>query len=196
MADPVAATLTQLRNIQARTGKSLAELHAAVLASGLGKHGERRSWLMEQFKLGYGDANAVALFIGKPLPDLGGSAPPATAAATPDGDPLAALYTGAKAGLRPLHELVLQQITAFGDFEQAPKKTYISLRRKKQFAMVGPATKDSIEIGLNAKDLPADPRLKVQPPGSMCQATTRITSAADVDARLTGWLRQAYDAAA
>jgi Domain of unknown function (DUF5655) len=61
--------------------------------------------------------------------------------------------------------------------------------------MVGPATKDSVEIGLNAKDLPPHPRLKVQPPGSMCNATTRITSAAEVDAALKGWLQRAYDAA-
>jgi hypothetical protein len=61
--------------------------------------------------------------------------------------------------------------------------------------MVGPATKDSVEIGLNAKDLPTHARLKLQPPGSMCNATTRITSEAEVDTLLQGWLRTAYDAA-
>ncbi len=86
-------------------------------------------------------------------------------------------------------------IRGFGPFEEAPKKSYVSLRRKKQFAMVGPATKDSVEIGLNAKDLPSHARLKMQAPGGMCQATTRITSAAEVDASLKGWLKQAYDAA-
>ena len=194
MADPIAATITQLKNIQARTGKTIAELHAAVAGSGAVKHGEKRAWLMEQFKLGHGDANTVVHFIDKPMPDLGGGAQP-SAAPMADGDPLAAIYTGAKAGLRPLHEAVMSQVQAFGAFEEAPKKAYISLRRKKQFAMVGPATKDSVEIGLNAKDLPAHPRLKAQPPGSMCNATTRITTAAEVDALLTGWLRQAYDAA-
>jgi hypothetical protein len=194
MADPAAATITQLRNIQTRTGKTIAELHAAVAASGAARHGEKRSWLMEHFKLGYGDANAVALFIGKPLPDLAGGAPAATATEA-GGDPLDAIYTGAKVALRPLHDAVLMQLRAFGDFEEAPKKSYVSLRREKQFAMVGPATKDSVEIGLNAKDLPADVRLKVQPPGSMCHATTRISSVAEVDAQLLGWLRRAYDAA-
>jgi hypothetical protein len=194
MADPAAATITQLKNIQTRTGKSIAELHAAVAASGAAKHGERRSWLMEHFKLGYGDANVVAQFFDKPLPDLGAGAP-ATAATAASGDPLAAIYTGAKAGLRPLHEAVMSQIRAFGDFDEAPKKSYVSLRRKKQFAMVGPATKDSVEIGINAKDLPAHARLKLQPAGSMCNATTRITRTAEVDAQLQGWLRQAYDAA-
>lgn len=193
MADPQAATRTQLRNIQSKTGKTIAQLHAAVSATGLAKTGERRSWLMEQFKLGYGDANAVALFMGKPLPDLGEASPaPASVA---EGDPLEALYTGAKAALRPLHLAVMQAVDAIGPCEVAPKKSYVSLRRKKQFAMVGPATKDSVEIGFNAKDLKPNARLKALPPGGMCQATTRISSVAEVDATLKGWLQQAYDAA-
>lgn len=195
MADPLAATITQLKNIQARTGKTIAELHAAVAGSGAAKHGEKRSWLMANFQLGHGDANTVVHFIDKPLPDLGGGAPVASAAPAAEGDPLDAIYTGAKAGLRPLHEAVMAAIRGFGSFEEAPKKGYISLRRKKQFAMLGPATKDSVEVGLNAKDLAAHPRLKLLPPGGMCQATTRITRTDEVDAVLTGWLKQAYDAA-
>ena len=193
MTDPQASTLTQLRNIQGKTGKTITELHAVLAASGLAKTSERRALLMEQFKLGYGDANAVALFYGKPLPALDGGAP---AVPPPDaGDPLDAIYSGAKAGLRPLHEAVMQLIKGLGSFEQAPKKSYISLRRKKQFAMVGPATQDAIEIGLNVKDLPPHARLKVLAPGGMCQVTTRIGSAKEIDAALKGWLKQAYDAA-
>ena len=194
MADPVAATITQLKNIQGRTGKSIAELHAAVAASGATKHGEKRTWLMEHFKLGHGDANTVVHFIDKPLPDLGGATPPAVASGQ-GGDPLDAIYAGTKASLRPLHDAVIAAVRRLGPFEEAPKKAYISLRRKKQFAMVGPATKDSVEIGLNAKDLQPHARLKMQAPGGMCQATTRVTSAAEVDALLQGWLKQAYDAA-
>jgi hypothetical protein len=200
MADPMAAVITQLKNIQARSGKTIAELLAAVAASGAARHGEKRAWLMERFKLGYGDANTVAHFADKPLPELGGAAgaTPAAAKAAPaeaTGDALDALYTGAKAGLRPVHEAVLAAVRGFGAFEEAPKKTYVSLRRKKQFAMVGPATKDAVEIGLNARDLPPHARLKVLPPGGMCPATTRIGSVAEVDAQLVGWLKQAYDAA-
>ena len=86
-------------------------------------------------------------------------------------------------------------VRSLGDFEQAPKKSYISLRRKKQFAMLGPATKDALELGLNAKDLPASGRLKAMPPGGMCQYTMRISTAAEVDAQLLGWVRQAFEAA-
>lgn len=194
MADPQAATLTQLRNIQTRTGKTIAELHVVLAASGLARTGERRSLLMEQFKLGYGDANTVALFYGKPVPALDGGPPPAPAADAA-GDPLDALYAGAKAPLRALHEAVIRQLRGFGEFEQAPKKAYVSLRRKKQFAMVGPATKDLIEIGINARDLAPGERLKTMPAGGMCPYTLRIAGPGDIDAELTGWLRAAYDAA-
>ncbi len=193
MADPQAAVLTQLRNIQAKTGQTIAALHAALAATGLAKVGEKRSWLMEQFKLGYGDANTVALLVGKLLPGLDGA--PAGAPAAPQGDPLDAIYSGAKAHLRPLHETVMQAVAALGPCELAPKKTYISLRRKKQFAMLGPATKDLVELGLNAKSLPPHSRLKAMPPGGMCQYTVRLGAADEVDDTLVGWIRAAYDAA-
>jgi hypothetical protein len=201
MPDPHAALITQLKNIQARTGQRIEALAAAAAASGAVKHADRRSWLMQQHGLGYGDANTVAHFVDKPVPDLGSSGPPAWAAgavgatAAPAADVLDTLYTGPKAQLRPLHAAVLAAVRDFGSFEEAPKKSYVSLRRSKQFAMVGPATKDSVEIGLNARDLPPHPRLKPLPPGGMCQATTRISTLAEVDADLIGWLRQAYAAA-
>ena len=190
MADPQAARLNQLRNIQTKTGKTIAELHAAIAASGLAKVGERRSWAMEQFKLGYGDANALTLWMSQPLPDLsepGGVAAPPTA-----GDPLDAIYVGNKAHLRPLHEALMKALAALGPFEIAPKKSYLSLRRKKQFAMLGPATKDLLELGLNAKALPPHARLKAQPPGGMCQYTVRLGQTAEVDATLLAWARAAY----
>lgn len=194
MADPAAATLTQLKNIQAKTGKSIAELQAAIAAAGLAKVGEKRSWAMEHFKLGYGDANTVVLLMGKALPDL--AAPAGTAApAAAEGEALDAIYTGAKAHLRPLHGAAIAAFQAFGAFELAPKKAYVSLRRKKQFAMLGPATKDQLELGLNVKDLPAHARLKALPAGGMCNYSLRFGSAAEIDAQLLAWVRAAYDAA-
>jgi len=110
-------------------------------------------------------------------------------------DPLDAIYAGNKAALRPLHDQLMARITGFGTFEVAPKKAYVSLRRKKQFAMLGPATQTQLELGLNAKGLPADARLKAMPPGGMCQYTVRLSTPAEVDARLLAWLRTAFDAA-
>ena len=182
MPDPAAAVATQLKNIEARSGRTLAQLREMLAACGLERHAEARSWLMRQTGLGYGDANAVVHLARQ-------------AAEPPAADPLDAIYAGAKAALRPLHDQVIAAIEGFGPFETAPKKSYVSLRRKKQFAMVGPATKEQIEIGLNAKDLPAHPRLKILPAGGMCQAAVRLARANEVDETLRGWLRAAYDTA-
>ena len=94
-----------------------------------------------------------------------------------------------------LHEQLSAEIDKLGPHEKAPKKSYLSLRRKKQFATLGPATKEQIELGLNAKDLPASARLKVLPAGGMCQYSVRLSSAAEIDAELMGWVRAAFDAA-
>lgn len=183
MPDPQTALATQLRNIETKTGQSLAQLRALIATSGLTKHGEVRAMLIERLGLGYGDANTLA------------HAAKAGVAPTDGGDPLDAIYAGNKAALRPIHESVMARIERFGAFEIAPKKGYVSLRRKKQFAMLGPATQTQVEIGLNAKGLPADARLKAMPAGGMCQYTVRLSTPAEVDAGLVAWLRAAYDAA-
>ena len=183
MADPQAAIATQLRNIEAKTGKSLAQLRAMIAQSGLAKHGEVRAMLIERLGLGYGDANTLA------------HAAKAEAAPAEAGDPLDAIYAGNKAALRPIHESVMARIERLGAFEIAPKKGYVSLRRKKQFAMLGPATQTQVELGLNAQGLPADARLKAMPAGGMCQYTVRLSTPAEVDASLVAWLRAAYDTA-
>jgi Domain of unknown function (DUF5655) len=86
-------------------------------------------------------------------------------------------------------------IQDFGAFEIAPKKGYVSLRRKKQFAMIGPATNTRVEVGLNMKDVPATSWLAAVPPGGMCQYKVKISDPAEVDAELVGWVRRAFDSA-
>lgn len=181
---------TQLANIQKKTGKSLDELGKIVKDSGLSKHGEIRSMLQEALGLGYGDANALANYTMK---SDGERAAQGSAAGAED--VLGEIYTGPKAVLRPIHERVVSVLQGFGDYETAPKKGYVSLRRKKQFAMLGPASKGQVELGLNVKGLPDSSRLKEQAPGSMCNYTIRLGQVDEVDDELIDWLRQAFDAA-
>jgi hypothetical protein len=83
----------------------------------------------------------------------------------------------------------------FGEFETAPKKTYISLRRARQFAMIGPATNTQVEVGLNMKGISGTARLIEQKPGGMCQYKIRLSNRDEVDQELIGWLKTAYDSA-
>lgn len=182
MADPEKALATQIANIEARAGKSLSQLRTALAASGLSKHGELRTWAMDKFQLGHGDANTLIHVALKPATDGAGEV-------------LDEIYAGKKAHLRPIHEKLMGAIGRFGDFEVAPKKGYVSLRRKKQFAMLGPKTNERFELGLNLKEDVADPRVRAQPPGGMCQYIAALTSADEVDAALIAVIRRAYDAA-
>jgi len=193
MADPQQALLTQLANLEKRSGKSLAELGALLAGSGVAKHGEQVAWLKTTLGLGHGDANTLVHH----LRCAAASAPAGPAAAgTEPADPLDAIYTGAKTALRPVHEALMAAARGFGDFELAPKKGYVSLRRKRQFAMIGPATQTQVELGLNMKGVPATVRLVEQAPGGMCQYKLRLGSVDEVDTELLGWLRRAYDSAA
>ncbi|PTB87820.1 DUF4287 domain-containing protein, partial [Pseudidiomarina aestuarii] len=105
------------------------------------------------------------------------------------------LYVGAKAELRPIHERLLAQLEALGSYETAPKQKYVSYRRSKQFAMIGPATNTRVELGLNIKALPESPRLEPQGTGKMCNYVVKFTDPAQVDAEVAAWLKAAYAAA-
>jgi hypothetical protein len=184
------ARATQLRNIEAKTGKSLEQLRGLLAGSGHAKHGELRSWAMQHLGLGYGDANTLVHIA---LASDGQSA--AEAAGLGADDVLAGIYSDRKATLRPIHDALMARISAFGDFEVAPKKGYVSLRRRKQFAMVGPGSATRVDVGLNMKDVPPTDRLLAEKPGGMCQYKVKLTAPSEVDAELAGWLRLAYDAA-
>ena len=191
MADPAQALETQLTNIEKKTGKSRAALKAAIARynkgmGGAAKHGEIRDWLKEAYGLGHGDANTLAHVA---LQSNG------AAEAHGAGDPLDDIYSGKKAHLRPIHDKLMAAIEDLGPFEIAPKKGYVSLRRKKQFAMLGPATNTRVELGLNMKGVPATDRLVEQPAGGMCQYKVNLTDAGEVDEELMAWARRAFDAA-
>lgn len=184
------AKLTQLANIQKKTGKTLDELTTLIQSSGLTKHGEIRSMLVEKLGLGYGDAHNLALYVLKTDVQLAAKEKGLTTS-----DVLDEIYNGPKASLRPIHEKLISAIQQLGEFEVAPKKGYVSLRRKRQFAMLGPATNTRFELGINIKDLEADERLIKQPAGSMCGYKIKLTEVDQVDETVLGWVRQAYEAA-
>jgi hypothetical protein len=181
---------TQLNNIEKKTGKSLDELTSLVKNSGLQKHGEIREMLKRDLGLGHGDANTLVHFALK----TGGTFETQEKGLSTE-DVLSEIYSGPKAGLRLIHDRFMEAINGFGGFEIAPKKGYVSLRRKKQFAMIGPATNSRVEVGINHKDLGADERLIEQPAGSMCNFKVKITDASEVDSDLIAWVKQAYDGA-
>ncbi|HEX5044612.1 MAG TPA: DUF5655 domain-containing protein [Candidatus Polarisedimenticolaceae bacterium] len=186
MADLEKALQTQIANIQKRSGKTLDQLYDLIRRSGRSKHGEIRDMLKAELGLGHGDANTLVHTFFKTQEKEGLSSPD---------EVLAAIYHGPRAALRPIHDALMAAIAGFGEFEIAPKKGYVSLRRKKQFAMIGPASQTRVEVGLNMKGVPATPRLKELPPGGMCPYKVSLTDVREVDAEVMAWIRGAYESA-
>ncbi len=183
MPDLDKALQTQLTNIQKKTGKTLPELSTLLAFSGLSKHSELRDYCKSALGLGHGDANTLVTALRQ-------------AAEEPKGDdPLDSIYAGPKAALRPIHEKFMAAIASYGPFEIAPKKANVSLRRKKQFALIGPTTKTRVEVGLNMPALETGPRLEALPPGGMCPYRVKLTSPDQIDDELLNWARRAYDSA-
>lgn len=178
----------QVRNIEATYGKPVTEWFAVIAASGLTKHTDVVRMLKDEHAMAHGAAHRVSLLARQ------AAAPPAD----PDqpGDIAAALYTGKKASLRPLHDALMSTITAFGDVEVAPKKGYLSLRRRKQFAMIQPSAAGRIDIGLILPEIPPGERLESATGfNALFTHRVRLTGADGIDAELVGWLRRAYDRA-
>ncbi|HET7521555.1 MAG TPA: DUF4287 domain-containing protein [Candidatus Limnocylindria bacterium] len=174
------ATRTQIANIERSTGRSLDEWIALVRASGLEKHGQMVAMLKAKHGLGHGNANLIAL-----RARAGADAP------VDDEALIASHYEGTRAALRPLYDAVIAAVRRFGpDVELAPKKTYVSLRRRRQFGQVGPSGSNRLEIGLNL-DLPVGGR--VEKASGMAARRVRITRADELDEQLLGWLRTAYE---
>jgi hypothetical protein len=181
---------TQLKNIQTRTGKTLDQLYDSIRKSGLTKHGQIRDMLKTELGMGHGDANTLTHTYLQSVGKAGEKAKDVSIE-----EVISEIYAGAKESLRPIHEKLMEEINKFGPFEIAPKKGYISLRRKKQFSMIGPVTKTRIEVGLNMKGVEATSRLIELPPGKMCQYKVNVTDIKEVDKELVSWIRQAYDIA-
>ena len=176
----------QIRNIEATYGKPMSEWQAIIAASGMTKHTDVVNMVKSVYGMTPGAAHRVALVARQAAQPAGTER---------DNDPIGALYTGKKAGLRPLHEALMKAVEALGDdIELAPKKGYVSLRRRKQFAMIQPSAAGRIDLGLILRDMPADERLESAAGfNALFTHRVRLFGPADVDAQLISWLQRAYD---
>ncbi|MBR9919174.1 DUF4287 domain-containing protein [bacterium] len=168
-----------------KTGKSLEEWIAIVKDSKIEKHGEIIKHLKSEYGFTHGYANFVALKSRK-----------ADAASHSEEDLIANQYKG-KEQLLPIMETLKKEISKFGkDLDFVPKKDSISVVRKKQMALIKPATKTRIDLGLKIKGKDPVGRLENSGPfGTMCTHRVRLESIVEVDAEVLGWLKEAYEGA-
>jgi hypothetical protein len=175
-----------IASLEKKTGKSMETWVGLARGSGQEKHAALVAWLKSEHGLTHGYANSIAL-----------KARGSDAGSIGEAELEAQMFAGPKAAVRPVYDQVIRLAKALGsDVELAPKKGYVSLRRKKQFGLVQPSTKDRVDLGLNLKGEAPAGRLEASGSfNAMVSHRVRLSSVEEVDAEVGAWLQRAYEGA-
>jgi predicted transport protein len=180
------STQTMIDNLLKNTGKSLDDWIGVVTKEKLQKHGDILKFLKENHSFTHGFANLVA---HKALKTDAGSAE--------DQDELVAKQYAGKEVFWPIYEKLRKELEAWGkDVEFIPKNAYVSVKRKKQSAMLVPATKTRYEVGITLKGQAPQGILELESKANaMCSHKVVINHEEQIAPELIFWLKKAYEAA-
>lgn len=173
------ALQTMIDNMPEKTGKSLSQWKTILKKKAFAKHSEAVNFLKKEHQVTHGFANTIVKLSKEEN--------------TQPDDLLNNQYKD-KENLKPIYDKLLNVMQKFGsDVKVAPKKTSVSFIRKKQFALIKPATKTRIDLGLKLKEKPTTDRLGNSGPfGTMCTHRVQLTTADQIDKELIEWLKEAY----
>ena len=180
--DPQAQTM--IDNMPEKTGNTLEGWFKLIEAQKLEKHGEIMKLLKGEHGVSHGFANTITLLYRQNL--AGGPA---------SEEDLVITQYSKKQDLHPLYTRLIEEVQKFGnDVELAPKKSYVSLRRARQFGIIQPSTKTRMDLGLNLKGQEASGALVEGDKWSgMCSHRIELFSLEDITPEVIDWLRKAYE---
>ena len=177
------AEQTMMDNLFKNTGKTLEQWIDIVKKQNLEKHGEILKFLKEEHSFTHGFANMVAM-----------KSRGADASSVENKDELIEKQYEGKEHFKPIFDKLMSEVLKFGkDVEVAPKNAYVSLRRKKQFAILNPATKTRFEVGINLKGQEPKGKLEAEKPNAMCSHKIKLTDLTEIDKEVIEWIKTAYD---
>ena len=183
-----------VNNLPEKTGKSIDEWVRLIKKSAPKAEKERREWLKQEHKLGGTTAAMIVDRVeGKGLGDTDGEIYLQEAAQFVE-----EMYGGPKAGLRPLHDALIELGLALGiDVKICPCKTIVPLYRNHVIAQIKPATRTRIDFGLALKGVKKIPK-RLQDTGGLAKGDRithcfAITMLADIDEEVKPWLKIAYE---
>ena len=175
-------------NMPQKTGKTLEQWVAIAKAQRLTSAKECSAWLKKEHGLPYLSAKIVADKVAGQGRYEGYDNPDAL---------VEAMYSGPKAALRPIYEELVKLARKLGkDVMVTPCKTYVALRRKKQFAIVKPTTKTRVDLGLTLDAVAPAGRLeaagKIGSDRILAGTSSKLESIKSIDAEVKRWLKEAY----
>jgi predicted transport protein len=169
-----------------KTGHSVEEWKKLIAKQKFTKHGEIVKFLKESHSITHGYASEIALKV------LGSDAD-----STVNTDELIVSQYKGKEHLKPYYDKLISEIQKFkGEFEIAPKKSYVSLKRKKQFIILNPASKTRFEIGFNLKGVAPKGKLEAEKPDGICSHKINLVDIKEIDKEVIDWVRMAFENAA
>jgi hypothetical protein len=187
MAKVADALQAQLKNIERDTGRKIAQWSAIIQRSGLAKHTDVVAMLKRDHGLSHGAAHRLSIVSRNGVPGQQAAGDP--------GDPLDALVHATREPLRPIVVQLVARVRSLGDVELAPKKGYVSLRRRKQFAMIQPGAQ-LVSLGLVLPGQATTDRLESAAKfNALFTHRLRIRDEKEVDAAVGRWLRAAFEGA-
>lgn len=174
------ALKTMIDNMPEKTGKSLEAWKKVLASKAFSKHSEAVKFLKTEHQVTHGYASAI-VSLSKDND-------------TSSVDLIDQQYTG-KEKLKPLYIALVEIVKGFGeDVKITPNKTSVSIIRKRQFALIKPATKTRIDLGLKITGKEIGTRLENSGPfGTMCTHRVKISSIDHIDDELILWLKEAYE---
>lgn len=163
-----------------KTGKSLEEWLQLLKTQTFAKHSEAVNFLKKEHSVTHGFANTIVHLSKEDQ--------------TKTVDLVATQYEK-KPNLKPIYDTLKTYIETLGnDIEFAPKKAYVSVRSKKQFAIIQPSTKTRLDLGLNLKGKEATDILENSGSFSaMCTHRIRLTDTAHISEAVKTWIKEAYE---
>lgn len=183
-----------VQGMPAKTGKSIQEWMKIVKKDGPGESKEIVAFLKEKYKLGGTTASMIAdAALGRADdvdPDVYMKAAPGY---------VEAMYAGGKAGLRPIHDALIELARSLApDVKICPCQTIVPFYRNHVFAQIKPATQTRIDFGYALKGCPRKLSPRLLDTGGLKKGdriTHRIPleSVKDIDADVKDWLKTAYD---
>ena len=109
-----------------------------------------------------------------------------------------AMFSGKKAGLRPIYEELFRVATGLGaDVTVSPGKTIIPFYRSHVFAQVKPTTQTRVDLGLCLRGVQPTGRLVRtggEAKGDRITHRIGLTSVTEIDREVLDWLKRAYEA--
>lgn len=174
------ALQTMINNMPEKTGKTLESWIQILANKHFEKHSAAVAFLKTEHGVTHGFANTIVALSKEQD--------------APEEDLVVAQYQG-KELLTPIYEDLISRVKTFGDdVVITPKKGSVSLIRKKQFALIKPATRTRIDLGLKLNEVEVQGRLENSGPfGTMCTHRIRLEQVSDVDSEVIKWLQLAYN---